>query len=101
LQARRPASATKLDSAYAVGTAPAVVSAILIPINGSHSYALDNSLLFLEILRRIEHRISPPARVTAEARTGEQAPPLFATARQTAELMTKLMGKGEAWRGVS
>ncbi len=40
----------------AVGAAQSVADAFLNPMPGSHSYALDNALLILEILRRIPRR---------------------------------------------
>lgn len=53
LQTRRLGGAASLRRIGAEGAAQAVADAILKPMSGSHSYALDNALLILEILRRI------------------------------------------------
>lgn len=56
MQECRPGRAPKLHNFGAVGAYQAVADAILKPMSKSHSYALDNAFLILEILRRIPRR---------------------------------------------
>lgn len=56
LQEYRPGCAPKFHNIGAVGASQAVVGVIVNPPPKSHSYALDNALLILEILRRIPRR---------------------------------------------
>lgn len=56
LQEYRLGCAPKFHNIGAVGASQAVAGVIVNPTPKSHSYALDNALLILEMLRRISRR---------------------------------------------